>query len=364
MPTVAQIVPEMHSGGVERGTLEVANALVEAGHRSIVISAGGRMVEALEAGGTEHIELPVGRKSPLTLRLVPRLRSILSQREVSVLHARSRVPAWLSVLALKRAPHRPAFVTTVHGLYSVSRYSRVMTRGDRVVCVSDTVREYVRENYPDCPEAKLVTIHRGVDPDAYARSFRAPAEWESEFRNEFQLGERPLILLPGRLTRLKGHEDFLDMMAVLAERGSDAMGVIVGGRDPRRERYAEEITSRVAGAGNVVMTGHRNDLREIMSVSSVVLSLSRKPESFGRTVLESLTLGVPVLGYDHGGVSEVLQKLYPKGRVPLGDIDHLATSCETLLSSQSASILENTMFTLDQMLCRTLELYSAVGQSL
>lgn len=364
MLTVAQIVPEMHSGGVEQGTLEVANALAEAGHTSIVISGGGRMVSQLEAGGTTHIELPVGRKSLLTLRLIPKLRQVIAENNVDVLHARSRVPAWLSVLALKRVPRRPAFVTTVHGLYSVGRWSRVMTRGDKVVCVSNTVREYVRENYPDCPDSRLLTIHRGVDPSVYACSFRASSDWEAEFRNKFQLGERPLLVLPGRLTRLKGHSDFLTLMERLNQHGSDAVGVIVGGRDPRRKAYAAEIEARVAKASNVVMTGHRNDLREIMSISALVFSLSTKPESFGRTVLEALTLGVPVLGYDHGGVSEILSRLFPDGKVEVGDLDCLAQATRSLLSSQSACISKNTMFTLQQMLSQTLDLYTSVGQSL
>ena len=130
--------------------VEVAAALVAAGHRSIVISAGGRLVETLESEGTQHVRMPVGRKSLSTLLQVRQLRRLLAENSVDVVHARSRVPAWVCLLALRRVPshRRPAFLTTVHGLYSVNRFSEVMTRGDRVVCVSNTVRRYVLENYP------------------------------------------------------------------------------------------------------------------------------------------------------------------------------------------------------------------------
>ena len=363
--TVAQILPEMHSGGVEKGTLEVARALVEAGHRSIVISAGGRMVEALQGAGSEHIAMPVGRKGPTTLALIPKLRTLLRDNQVNVLHARSRVPAWLSVLALKRfGPQRPAFLTTVHGLYSVNRFSKVMTRGDRVVCVSQTVQQYVLANYPDVEPSRLELIYRGVEPTDYSPSFEADADWAKQFRQQYQLGSAPLILLPGRLTRLKGHMDFLKVMEDLQAASSPAIGLIVGGEDPRRAGYAQELREAVERSPNVVMTGHRTDLREIMSISSVVLSLSNKPESFGRTVLEALSLGTPVIGYNHGGVGEILGHLFPDGRVPVGDIVSLVETLGAQLNSAEAvSIVPNTLFTLNQMLAQTLKLYDSVGRA-
>lgn len=321
------------------------------------------MLDELQKTGTEHISLPVGRKSPATLMLIPKLREILRGYEVDVLHARSRVPAWLSVLALKRlGRQRPSFLTTVHGLYSVNRFSRVMTRGDYVVCVSETVKRYVRENYPRVRADKLRLIYRGVDPVEYSPRFRVDPEWEREFRSTFGLGEAPLVVLPGRLTRLKGHMDFLRLMRGLRDAGSNAIGLIVGGEDPRRLTYAAELREAVAMVPNVIMTGHSNDLRRIMRISSVVVSLSSKPESFGRTVLEALSLGVPVAGYDHGGVGEVLAELFPHGRVGLGDTAGLVKKVSLFLNSpQSPEIVENTKFTLGQMLAQTVELYESVG---
>ncbi len=362
MLTVAQILPEMHSGGVERGTLEVADALVAAGHRSVVISGGGRLVEQLERTGSKHITMPVGRKSLWTLGVVRKLRRLLVDEGVDVLHARSRVPAWLSHLAVRRMPQPPRFITTVHGFYSVNRFSQIMTRGDQVICVSNSIREYVSENYPETDESKLTVIHRGVDPDQYHFGYRAPFEWERGFRDELSLGNRPLVILAGRLTRLKGHHDFLGIMERLKRAGSDAVGVIVGGEDPRRAAYANQIKLAARSCDNVVLAGHRSDLREIMSVSSAVVSLSQKPESFGRTVLESLALGTPVIGYDHGGVGEIMAELFPAGAVPLGDLDHAADTLTQILGHDGPDdVAMNTRFTLNSMCNSLLEIYVGVG---
>ena len=140
--TVVQLLPALEAGGVEQSTLEVAEALQRAGHRAVVVSAGGRLVPKLEATGARHVRADIGRKSPWTLRHVWTLRRLFAELSPDIVHARSRLPAWLARWALRtRAPGAPPrFVTTVHGLNSPSRYSAVMTRGERVVCVSETVR--------------------------------------------------------------------------------------------------------------------------------------------------------------------------------------------------------------------------------
>ena len=332
--TVVQTLPEMHSGGVERGVVEVGRALVRAGHRSIVVSGGGRLVTQLKADGSEHVEMPIGKKSPMTLRLVKSLRGLLRSEGVDVLHARSRVPAWVSFLAWRSMSksNRPRFVTTVHGLHSVSRFSSVMTRGETVIAVSDTVREYVEDNYPGCPPENIRVIPRGVDPDAFPYGHMPADRWVTEFFEKHpECRGKRLVTLPGRLTRLKGHHDFLKVLEASSE---EVHGLIVGGKDPRRAAYAEELERAASAgplAGRVTFTGHRSDLREVMSISDAVLSLSTKPESFGRTVLEALSLGRPVVGYDHGGVGEILGNCFPEGRVPRGDTEAAARVLDEVL---------------------------------
>jgi len=359
---VLQVLPALHSGGVERGTLEVAAALVAAGHRSLVLSGGGRLVRTLCEQGSEHVEMALGHKSLLTLRHVPAVRRLLHRQPVDILHVRSRMPAWIAWLAWRGLPagQRPRLVTTVHGLYSVNAYSRIMTRGERVIAVSDTARRYILDHYPGVDPQRVVTIPRGVDRTEFPFGYRPAADWRTVWDAEYpQLVTRRVLTLPGRMTRLKGHEDFIDLIAALVAAGRDVHGLVVGYLDPKRARYIDALKRRIAAKGmadRITFTGERKDMKEIYAVSDLVLSLSGKPESFGRTVLEALSLGVPVLGYDHGGVGEILGALYPGGRVALGDPRALQERALQLLDSPEP-VPESSEFTLETMLARTLALY-------
>lgn len=362
--TVVQLLPALESGGVERGTLEMANALVQRGHRSIVISSGGRMVTALEAGGSEHITWPIGEKSLLTLRLVLRLRRLLKREGVDILHVRSRLPAWIAWLAWRgmNPAVRPHLVTTVHGQYSVSRYSAVMMRGERIIAVSNTIKDYILKNYPDIDESRIHVIYRGIDEREFPHGYKAGNQWLRNWYAQYpQLLDNAVITLPGRLTRLKGHTDFIELMARLTASGIPVYGLIVGQVDPRHSGYAEELIQQVRqrGLNNIIFTGHRSDIREIFTVSNLVLSLSSKPESFGRTVLEALSLGTPVAGYAHGGVGEVLSAIFPEGRVPMGDIDMLTAKVQDLLTRKTI-VAKNNAFPLKRMLDETIAVYESL----
>lgn len=363
--TVLQLLPALEGGGVERGTLEVARELVQRGHRSLVMSGGGQLVSRLTGQGSEHFEWPIGAKSPWTLRWVRPLRRFLAEQKVDIVHARSRLPAWVAHFALRGMPEqqRPRFVTTVHGLYSVSRYSAIMTRGDRVIAVSDTARRYILDNYPQVDPQRVQVIYRGVDPALFPHGYRPADSWSQRWFEQYPfLLERFVLTLPGRLTRLKGHEDFIELMDKLLQAGIPVHGLVVGGEDPRRLRYAQGLRDEIKRRGleeRITFTGHRMDVRDIYAVSNIVLSLSRKPESFGRTVLEALNLGVPVLGYDHGGVGEVLAKLFPSGRVPLSDVEAL-TSAVLEIYKQRPEVSPVNRFDLISMLNDTLALYGEV----
>ena len=342
--TVVQLLPALESGGVERSTLEIAGALVDAGHRAVVVSAGGRLVPQLEAAGAEHLALDIGRKSPATLRHVSGLRRLLRELRPDIVHARSRLPAWIGWLALRglpdaRRPHaaRPHFVTTVHGLNSPSRYSAIMARGERVICVSDTVRDYVLRHYPRTDPARLRVIPRGIDPAQFPRApvpgaaaRTAVASLHPQLR-----GDGPLLLLPGRGTRLKGHADALALLASLRGDGVDARLWMPGARDPARAGYVAELEAEAARAGiadALAITPPTAAIAQAYAASDLVLQLSRKPEAFGRTVLEALSVGRPVLGWAHGGVGELLRELQPEGAVPPFDADALAAAARTLLA--------------------------------
>ena len=357
---VIQILPELESGGVERGTLEVGKYLVEQGHESIVISNGGRLVEQLEAEGSRHIALPVHKKSLSSLSQVRVLRRLFEAEKPDIIHLRSRVPAWLAWLAWRKMDPqtRPRLVTTVHGMYSVNFYSKIMTRGEAVICVSNSVKEYVLKNYPDTPEHKLTIVHRGVDPAKLLYDDQAPSDWLTEWNVQFpETKNRKLLTLPGRITRLKGHEDFLKIIKALKD--SNYHGLIVGGTHPKKIEYLDEIKNLAKNMGvsdHITFTGHRNDLQNIISISSVIFSLTQQPESFGRTTLEALALGKPVIGYEHGGVGEILDELLPTGKIALGDTQ-AAIRLIKKWEIQPEKPQKTYPFTLEKMLSQTTVLY-------
>lgn len=333
--TVVQLIPALRAGGAERSVLEMGQALVQAGHRSVVISAGGRMTAQLETEGSEHITLDIGRKSLLTLGKLGRLRRLLRELKPDVVHVRSRLPAWMAWWALKGLSPRPHFVTTVHGLNSPGRYSAVMLRGERVVVVSQTVRDYLLSHYHKLDPARIRIIPRGIDPEVFPYGHRPDETWQKAFFNEFPvLAGAPLLTLPGRGTRLKGHHDAVELVAELKQRGIETRLLLLGVIEPGREAYVRELQDLIKArgiAGQVVLTPPREDVRDIYAMSALILQLSNKPEAFGRTVVEALSLCRPVLGYAHGGVGELLAELYPAGRVPPGDRERLVERAAELL---------------------------------
>lgn len=337
--TVVQLLPALESGGVERSTLEIAQALVAAGHRAIVVSKGGRLVARAQALGAEHVTLDIGTKSPLTFRHALDLRRLFVRERVDVVHARSRLPAWVGELALHSlsATQRPRWVTTVHGLNSPSRYSAVMTRGERVICVSRTVRDYVLQHYPTTDPATLRVIPRGIDPAAFPRTPMPDREARARVvaLHPPLGGEGPLLLLPGRGTRLKGHADALVLLARLRADGLDARLWLPGAREPGRVAYIAELEQEAAAldiADAVAFTAPTDAIAAAYAASDLVLQLSRKPEAFGRTVVEALAVGRPVLGWNHGGVGELLSQWQPRGAVPPFDIDALHRTAYELLT--------------------------------
>src|SRR5687768_5182701 len=283
--TVVQLLPALESGGVERSTLEIADALVRAGHRSIVVSAGGRLVAPLVAAGSEHVELAVGRKSLAVPGTVRALRRVLAGLSPDIVHARSRLPAWVALGALRGLPVRPRFVTTVHGLNSPGRYSGVMTKGEAVICVSDTVRAHVLAQWPATDPAKLVVIPRGIDPAQFAPGPPAPG-----WRERVEAGSRALaggrwLLLPGRGTRLKGHADAIALLAALRAAGDDVRLWLLGADEPGREHYLDELRAQASALGvadALAISPPRADIRDAYAASALVLQTSRKPEAFGR----------------------------------------------------------------------------------
>jgi len=365
--TVLQTLPALHSGGVERGTLEIARALVAAGHRSIVVSNGGRLVEQLEREGSEHITMPVHRKSLASLFQIRPFRRLLEELRPDIVHARSRIPAWIAWLALRRMnpATRPRFVTTVHGMYSVSPYSAIMTKGEVVIAISEAVLSYIRHNYPQCPQSRIKLIYRGVDTSDFPFQLEPPKDWLTQWQAEFpELANKIVIALPGRIAPVKGHETLLKLLKNLITDHKNLHGLIIGGAESAREAYADALHMRVKELGlgsHVSFTGHRNDMAYTLSQCHLILSVRTTPEAFGRTTLEPLRMGKPVIGWDEGGVGEILRTIYPFGAVPAHDLNSLVECVRTWLAAPSYPPLSYA-FQLQTMCEETLAVYQRLAE--
>lgn len=359
---VMQLLPELNSGGVERGTLEIARALIAGGHESLVVSNGGRMVTQLEAEGSMHLTLPVHKKALSSLWQIRPLRKLILQHRPDIVHVRSRVPAWLTHFALRGIPahQRPHLISTVHGFYSVNRYSQIMTQAEKVIAVSDSVVKYITDNYKNCPPEDIVRIYRGIDPEAFPHGYQPSAQWQNQTFKDFpELENKFLICLPGRITRLKGHETLIALVQQLQQHYPQLHAVVVGGADPKKAAYLKEMQDSIQAKGlseKITFAGHRSDIREWLAFSDVVLSLSNQAETFGRTALEALSVGTPVIGWNRGGVAEILSHVYPQGLIAVDDQSALLSAVKKHIDAPQQVEPVN-MFSLKDMCDQTLDLY-------
>ena len=335
---IVHLVPSMESGGVEQVVMELGSGLSSRGVENIVVSGGGRLVPRLEKEGSRHILMPIGKKSISTLFRIGALRALLQAVRPDILHLHSRVPAWAGYLAWKKLPpeDRPGLVTSVHGFYSVNRYSAIMSRGERVIAVSNCIRDYILDHYPSTPPDHIRIIPNAISPDQYHPAYSPSREWlMGWFMSYPELKGKFTLCLPGRITRLKGHLDLIPVVRQLLEQGIPAHAVIVGEAKKGKEEYKNEVLRAIERSGvsqSFTWTGHRQDLREILSTCSVTLSLTKSPEAFGKSTLEALALGKPVAGYAHGGVKEQLDAFLPEGNVAVGAVSYTHLTLPTICS--------------------------------
>lgn len=361
---ILQVLPALNSGGVERGTVEFASGLVRRGHESLVLSSGGSMVSQLEAAGAHHIQLPVHRKSLASFGQIRPLRQILARVRPDIIHVRSRMPAWITRLALRPLPpdKRPALVSTFHGMYSINAYSAVMARADHVIAVSHCVRDYVLNHYKVDPE-RLTVIPRGVDMDSFQRRQPDQAWQETLLRQYPELVGKAIIMMPGRLSRWKGQLQFLEAMALIKQTRPNCHGIVVGGAEPGKQHFMTELKQRRHALGlgeSVSFLGQRDDIANLYRLASLVCHMSTKPEPFGRTVTEALASGTPVVAFDRGGAAESLRACFQPGLVPPDDIEAFADTAVRLLGATDHDIRVPRRFWLETQTDSTLEIYQDV----
>jgi len=363
--TIMQLLPELNVGGVEQGVVDSASAYVRLGHRAIVVSHGGKRVPELIAAGVEHITLPVHKKRLFNvLRLIPKLARIIREQGVDLVHARSRLPAWIGYYAAKRAG--VPFVTTVHGYYSAHFYSRIMTRGERVIAVSHPVADYaVGQLRAD--KNRLRVIHRGIDPARYNEIWGDARRAALLADLGVPKGNR-VVTVVGRITRLKGHGVFLEAMARICAQMPNITPLIVGSVPPKKAAYGAELEALTAKLGldnRAIFTGSRADVPDLLKVSDVLVSASTQPESFGRTLVEAMASGVPVVATGHGGALDILDGETCGRLVPPADVDALTHALTDILSDADAAqrmgkigrqrVAER--FTVTQMVSDTIAVY-------
>jgi glycosyltransferase involved in cell wall biosynthesis len=334
-PTVLQVLPSLVTGGVERGTLEMTQAIVRAGGTALVASAGGRLVTAIERAGGRHVTLPLASRNPLTMwHNAAALARLITAEQVSIVHARSRAPAWSAWLACRRTGVH--FVTTWHGTYAENlplkrRYNAVMAKGERVIAASQFIARQIMARH-GTEAARIRVIPRGVDPVAFdpaavlgdrvtrlARSWRLPE------------AAPPIVLLPGRLTGWKGQMVLIEALARMQRRD---VCCVLAGSDQGRRRYARRLIDHAVALGvadRVRLVGECDDMPAALMLADVVVHASTQPEAFGRVVIEAQAMARPIIASDLGGPVETVEQGVTGWRVPPGDPVVLARSIDAVL---------------------------------
>jgi len=359
---VVQALVSLGIGGSEMVAVEITERLRAEGHRVTVVAADGPLASRVTAAGADLLAWPIGRKRLGTLRYIRQLRSWLLENPADIVHVHSRLPAWICYLALRKLPpdKRPVFITSMHGQYSVSAYSAIMARGDHVIAVSNHIRNYTLKNYlpPDSPQ--LQTIYGGTSREDFPYGYQPTSHWLQNTHTEFpRLKDKRILLLPGRLSRYKGHATFIELLAVLQSEFNDIHAVILGRAKPG-SRYINELeglAGRFGVSDKLTFCGARTDMRDWMAASSLVFNLcSDPPEAFGRIVPEALCLGVPVIAWEHGGVKEILRQMFPAGAVEPDNLAALIHKTREFLHSLPV-VNNSNAFSLQASMDQTMNLY-------
>ena len=355
--TILQVLPALKVGGVERGTVEFAIYLKQQGHRPIIVSSGGPLVDVLLKHQITHITLGVGKKSLSSLFLIKKLKHIMIDEQVDLVHARSRLPAWLSLWAIKKINKklRPCFVTTLHGLHSVSRYSSIMARGDAVIAVSKTAKQYLLENFKSHLNTEPELIYRGVDQQ-FQYQHQADPVWLRTFKNK--LGENDenskTVLMPGRLSQIKGIEHLIPWLQ--NTRHPCKLLLTAQINDSNYSQKVHQLFTQHQLTKHLIWLGIERNMADLYASVDMVVSVNNKAESFGRTVLEALSVGTPVVAFSQGGVAEIMNELYPEGQVSAGDDMALSQRIDAFLTSPP-KVHSHDKFSNQAMFNQTLAVY-------
>ena len=356
--SVLQLLPRLNEGGVERGTVEMNREFSKMGIRSIVVSAGGKMVPSITKNGGEHVLFDVCSKNLLTVPFrVFGLRRVFKRYNPDILHARSRLPAWLAFLANKST--KIPFVTTVHGINSVNPYSKIMTSGDQVICVGDPVMHHIRQNY-QTNKAKITVIPRGVD-----MAYFDPSKINNDLMKSFSLDwgtcNKFVIGSIGRISRVKNFEILIDAIAKLASMNINVSGLIIGGQKNLNDSYAASLIryAEKKCQGRIEWTGSIDDMREAYACCDVVVNASPLMGNVARTLLESLAMNKPIISTAMNGLEHIVKDGLNGFIFETGNTNDLVDKLELAMHLRHADIRSTVpkCFRLETMVRSTIEVY-------
>ena len=369
--TIMQIIPTLGIGGAEQGCIDIAAEIVKAGAKSIVVSHGGSRVPDLLRIKSDHIDLPVDSKNPMQMiKNIGRIKRLIKKHKVDIVHVRSRAPAWSAYRACKAT--KTPFVTTVHAAYKGNEnnfkrfYNSVMVKGDRVIAISHFIADYVRSNF-DMDARNLITIPRGVDLEKFRPELVKP-ERAINLAKKWRVPDGvPIILMPGRVSKIKGHHVLIEALEKLGRR--DVFCVMVGPNQGRNE-FQDELEKTIEDknlSGIVRIVDSCDDMPSAYSLASGVVAPSVIAEGLGRVPMEAQAMGRPVVASDNGGFRETIRDRETGWLFETGNSDELAECMRQALSltddqrqqlAKQAMMNIQTHFTKDKMCNDTMEVYA------
>lgn len=377
--TICQLVPRLELGGAERSTLEIAEAITQAGGRALVVSEGGGLVSDLETCGGRWINAPIGSKNLLTMRRTANwLGRLIRTEAIDLLHARSRAPAWVAQWA-RNGRHDIPFITTYHGAYSARsrlkrHYNAIMASGDIVIANSDWTANEIRRQF-SVDEAQLVTIWRGADarffdPDRLSDTAVTAQrnDWLSRLGRS-ETTDLDILFLPARFSSWKGQAIAIDALADCLQTSDGHAILVLAGQTSADVEFVRSLEQKIAALGleaHVLLTAPSKDMPTALAAADIVLAPSTRPEAFGRIAIEAGFMARPVIVSDIGAAEETVEHAVTGYRVAPSDPSAIAQAIGTILAMSSADRKQlgqrararcQQYFTLDGMKAKTLSVY-------
>ena len=365
---VMRLLSSLKHDESERGIFHLGRALVKNGHTSIIVSSADEdndLVRRLKRDGNDYHQLHMNKKSWLSLLQVPTLRHLIEKYNPDVIHVHSRTPAWILHFALRRArvKRMPKIVSTMYGFYPINKYSQALLDVDTIITVSDSVTNYLKKGLrlEDADPKVIKRIYRGVDTRRYPYRHNPSVYWLRHTFAEYpELEHKKWLVFPTIIGNEYGQEWLIDILGNLQEQFPNIHAIIMD-EDYRDNNVAHEDfrqrTNALGLADRITYVGSkRNDMREWLSATNIVMALANEPESIGINALQAIHLGTPVIGWDQAAFSEILQPLYPQGLVKNYNAKSLCKAVRNQLESVTRPEMTN-QFTMREMIEETLGVY-------